>query len=63
LKSEVDSKAKALRAQGYDCRIEDPKSAEDLFLLKVGKYESRVDAVAMQLRLKKSGFFSFVKTN
>jgi cell division protein FtsN len=63
LKSEVETKAQELREKGYDCRIEDPQSSEDLYLLKVGKYASRAEAIAMQLRLKKSGFFSFVKTN
>jgi len=63
VRHEVESKAKTLRSQGYDCRIEEPQSPEDLYLLKVGKYTLRAEAVAMQLRLKKSGLKSFVKTN
>ncbi len=62
-KKQVDSKADLLRSKGFDCRIELPESDEGLYLLKVGKFKSRADAVAMQLRLKKSGFGSFIKTN
>jgi cell division protein FtsN len=60
---EVETKAKALRAEGFDCRIEVPDSAEGLYLLKVGKFNSRADATAVQLKLKKSGFNSFIKIN
>jgi cell division protein FtsN len=60
---EVEIKAKALRAEGFDCRIEVPNSPEELYLLKVGKFSSRADATAMQLKLKKSGFNSFIKIN
>jgi cell division protein FtsN len=60
---EVEIKAKALRAAGYDCRIEVPNSPEELYLLKVGKFSSRADATATQLKLKKSGFTSFIKIN
>jgi cell division protein FtsN len=62
-KKQVDAKAEALRSKGFDCRIEPPESDEGLYLLKVGRFKSRADAVAMQLRLKKSGFSSFIKTN
>jgi cell division protein FtsN len=62
-KSEAESKAKALHAQKYDCRIEEPQSSEGLYLLKVGSYKSRAEAVAMQIRLKKSGMVSIIKTN
>ncbi len=62
-KSESDVKARALKAKGFDCRVESPSSAGQLYLVKVGNYKSRADAVAMQLRLKKSGFTSFIKTN
>ncbi len=52
-----------LRSKGYDCRIEPPGPAHQLYLLKVGKFNSRADAVAVQLRLKKDGFASFIKTD
>lgn len=62
-KSESDVKARMLKAKGFDCRVEPPGSAGQLYLVKVGNFKSRADAVAMQLRLKKSGFTSFIKTN
>lgn len=61
-RQQVEVKAKLLRSKGFDCRIEVPQSSEDLYLLKVGRFKSRAEAVAMQLRLKKNGFGSFIKT-
>jgi cell division protein FtsN len=63
VKKEVESKAKALRAQKYDCRIEEPQSPEGLYLLKVGNYKTRAEATVMMNRLKKSGIKSIIKTN
>ena len=63
VRREAEAKAKTLQGQGYESRIEVPQSPDGLYLLKVGTFTSRADAVAMQLRLKKSGFYSFVKTN
>ena len=62
-RDQVDTKAQLLRSKGFDCRIEPPDSPEGLFLLKVGKFKSRADAIAMQLRLKNSGFSAFIKSN
>jgi cell division protein FtsN len=62
-KLELETKAQALRAKGFEYRIETPRLPEDLYLLKVGTFHSRAEAVAMQLRLKKSGFSCFIKTN
>ena len=62
-RQQAEVKAKLLRSKGFDCGIEVPQSSEALYLLKVGRFKSRADAVAMQLRLKKSGFSSFIKTN
>jgi len=62
-RQEADTKAKALRSKGYDARVEPPHPPEQLYLLKVGTFKSRADAVAMQSRLKKNGIHSFVKTN
>jgi cell division protein FtsN len=57
-------RAEALKSKGFDCRIEPPHNSDQLYLLKVGKFSSRAEAVAMQLRLKKGGFTSaFIKTN
>ena len=63
MKSEVETKAKEMRTKGYDCRIEEPKSPGGLYLLKIGSYKSRAEAVAMRLRLKNSGIHSIIKTN
>ncbi|HTY63752.1 MAG TPA: SPOR domain-containing protein [Acidobacteriota bacterium] len=62
-RQQVEAKAKALKAKGFDCRIEVPQSSEDLYLLKVGRFKSKAEAVEMELRLKKNGFSSFIKTN
>jgi cell division protein FtsN len=61
---EVEIKAQMVRSKGYECRIEPPRSPGQFYLLKVGKFGSRAEAVAMQIRLRKSGFTSaFIKTN
>jgi cell division protein FtsN len=62
-RQQVEAKAKLLKSKGFDSRIEVPQSSEDLYLLKVGRFKSRAEAVDMQLRLKKNGFTSFIKTN
>jgi cell division protein FtsN len=62
-KRELDTRARMLKEKGFDYRIEPPNSPDDLYLLKVGTFHSRADAVAMQLRLRKSGFPCFIKTN
>ncbi len=61
---EAESRAQTLRFKGYDYRIESPHPPEQLYLLKVGKFSSRTEASAVQLRLRKSGFTSaFIKAN
>jgi cell division protein FtsN len=62
-RQQVEVKAQLLRSKGFDCRIEVPKSSEDLYLLKVGQFKSRAEAFEVQLRLKKNGIGSFIKTN
>jgi cell division septation protein DedD len=62
-KQEVETRANVLREKGFDCRIEPPQDSGEFYLLKVGKFRSRAEAVAIQLQLKKSGFPSFIKTN
>jgi cell division protein FtsN len=52
VKSGAEKEAKALRDKKYDCRIEEPKFAGGLYLVKVGKYKSRAEAVAVQSKLK-----------
>ncbi len=60
-KKEAEVKAKMLRDKGFECRIEAPVPPAEFHFVKVGKFDTRADAVAMQLRLKKSGFPCFVK--
>jgi cell division protein FtsN len=62
-RKELEIRAQMLKSKGYDYRIESPQSPGQLYLLKVGKFASRAEAVAMQIRLKKSGFTSIIKTN
>jgi cell division protein FtsN len=62
-KHEAEIKAQLLKSKGYNYRIEPPLAPGQLYLLKVGKFNSRADAVAMQIRLKKNGFSCFIKTN
>jgi cell division protein FtsN len=62
-KREVEAKAAILKAKGYDYVIQPPGADRDLYLLKVGRFESRAQAYAMQQKLKKDGFGSFIKTN
>ncbi len=61
---ELEMQAQTLRSKGFDYRIEAPQSPGQFYLLKVGKFNSRAEAVGMQHRLKDSGFTSaFIKTN
>jgi cell division protein FtsN len=59
---QAKSQVAALQAKGYVCSIIPPSQAGGLYLVRVGDFPSRTDAVGMQLRLKKDGFSSFVKT-
>jgi cell division protein FtsN len=63
LRQEAENKAVGLKAKGYEYYIDFPKAGGDLYLLKVGRYDSRASAVATQLKLKRDGFSSFIKTN
>lgn len=60
---QAESRASALKARGYPCSVVPPGPANELYLVLVGEFVSRADAVAMQMRLKKDGFSSFIKTN
>jgi cell division septation protein DedD len=60
---EAESKADALKTRGYTFVIESPAIPDGLFLVKVGNFSSRADAVAMERRLRKDGFSCFIKTN
>ena len=58
---EAESKAAALKTKGYTFVIESPATADGLFLVKVGSFNSRADAVVMERRLMKDGFSCFIK--
>ncbi len=60
---EAESKADALKSRGYTFVIESPATPDGLFLVKVGNFNSRADAVAMERRLRKDGFTCFIKAN
>jgi cell division protein FtsN len=62
-KQELENSAKLLREKGFDCRTEAPQGPGEFYLLKVGRFRSRAEAFAMQMKLKKNGFPSFIKTN
>jgi cell division protein FtsN len=62
-KHEAEIQAKALKAKGFDSRIEPPHPPEQLYLLKVGRLNSHVDAIALKLKLKNNGFNCIIKTN
>jgi cell division protein FtsN len=62
-KHEAEIKAQLLKSKGFEYRIDPPQPPEQYYLLKVGKFSSRADAIAMQLRLKNSGFKCFIKSN
>ena len=53
----------SLKSRGYDPFIEAPQAGKGLLLLKVGRFDTRTEAAAMQLRLRKDGFSAFVTTN
>ena len=63
LRKEAEAKAAALKSRGYDSFIEPPQTAGSYFLLKVGQFETHTEAAAMQLRLRKDGIATFIKTN
>lgn len=60
---EAQRKAAALKAKGYASYIDPPKAPNDYYLLKVGRFDSRATAIEMQLRLKKDGFTTLIKSN
>jgi cell division protein FtsN len=62
-KRQLDARAQMLRQKGFHVWTEGPRAPDNLYLLKVGKFRSRAEAAAMQLRLKRAGFSSFIKAN
>jgi cell division protein FtsN len=62
-RQEATTAVSALGAKGYTCIITPPTSGDPYYRLKVGHFDSRAEAVAMQLKLKKDGFATLIKTN
>lgn len=60
---EAETRGRELRSKGFDYRIESPVTPGQFYFVKVGKFNTRAEAVAMQIRLKESGFSCFIKTN
>jgi cell division protein FtsN len=60
---EAQIKAAELNSRGYNAAIDPPESPGGFYLLKVGRYATRAEAVAMQSRLRKAGYDSFIKTS
>lgn len=63
LRREAEVKAAMLRVKNYKYILEQSEGSDALFLLKVGKFTSRADAIAVQLKLKRDGFITFIKAN
>jgi cell division protein FtsN len=61
--SEAEAKVSAVKAKGFDCAIEPPTAGNQLYLVKVGNYAARADALSMQRKLTKAGLSCFIKTN
>ncbi|MBP1595564.1 MAG: Sporulation related domain [Acidobacteria bacterium] len=62
-RSEADVTLGLLKTKGFDGVIEPSPAPDDLHLVKVGRFKTRAEAVALELRLKKAGFSCFIKTN
>ena len=62
-KEEAEVRGRELQSKGFEHRIEPPVPPSQFYFVKVGRFDTRADAVAMQIRLKESGFSCFIKTN
>jgi len=60
---EAEIKADALKVKGFASIIEEPKPPDQFYRVKVGKFDTRAEAVAMQRKLTKAGFICIIKTN
>ena len=61
-RSDAESRAGALRSKGYEPTI-DANPQQNLYHLKVGRFNSRAEASAMELKLKRDGFSTIIKKN
>ena len=62
-RKEADNKIGMLKARGFTGVIEPPATPDGYHLVKVGRFKTRAEAIAMELRLEKAGFSCFVKKN
>jgi len=62
-RSEAEVRLGMLKAKGFEGVIEPPSAPDGLHLVKVGRFKTRAQAVALELRLEKAGFSCFIKTN
>ena len=60
---EAETRARELRSKGFENRIEPPVPPSQFYFVKVGRFDTRAEAVATQIRLKENGFSCFIKTN
>jgi len=60
---EAEVRADDLKSKGFTSSIEAPKTADQFYLVKVGKFDSRAEAVAVSRKLQKAGFEAIIKKN
>jgi DedD protein len=58
---DAEARAEVLKSKGYDFTIEPSSTRENLYHLKVGRFDSRAEAAAMELKLKRDGFSTLIK--
>jgi DedD protein len=58
---DAEARAEALKSKGYEFIIEPSSTRENLYHLKVGRFDSRAEAAAMELKLKRDGFSTLIK--
>ncbi len=58
---EADAKAEELKKKGFTPIIEPPGAGGQYYLVKVGRFTSHAEAVAMQSSLRQAGFDCFIK--
>jgi cell division protein FtsN len=60
-RKDAEARAAVLKSKGYEFTIEPSSTQENLYQLKVGRFDSRDEAAAMVLRLKRDGFSTLIK--
>jgi cell division protein FtsN len=58
---DAEARAESLKSKGYEFTIEPSNNQENLYQLKVGRFDSRAEAAAMEARLKRDGFSTLIK--